>query len=346
MPVTMDSAPAPTRYCQFGKRFLDGFSWLAPLTNNRLGDALNIELVHEQVFLIEGDRVLRNIGYSEKGTRFSEEDFGKPIGTLAEMERNGYWLVGRPYRPETVRQALEEQEDGHYYSFFSNQCQDWADRLKRRIERIEKERGLPPLEDEVKAGADHRFWKEKPPTVPASVVLGIISILLGVGACLSPIIAAKRSLTVLGLFFIASSVSDVAYAVRGRAWSQFLQTVFFAFLNLLAGVALLADRSLSLKWAGGLFAIALAVNGGSRVLVALRSRPLRRWIGTLASGIGFLALAALLFTRAVDRRDAVLGLLVGFNLVLAGVSTLWMRWSAQRREAAAAAAAPSTPTHE
>ncbi len=47
------AAPTPVRYCQFAKRFLDGFSWLAPLTNNKVGDALNIEFVHEHVFLIE-----------------------------------------------------------------------------------------------------------------------------------------------------------------------------------------------------------------------------------------------------------------------------------------------------
>jgi len=46
----MNEAVSEELYCQFGKRFLDGFSWLAPLTNNRLGDALNIEFVHEQLF--------------------------------------------------------------------------------------------------------------------------------------------------------------------------------------------------------------------------------------------------------------------------------------------------------
>ena len=49
----MNEAASEELYCQFGKRFLDGFSWLAPLTNNRLGDALNIEFVHEQLFLFK-----------------------------------------------------------------------------------------------------------------------------------------------------------------------------------------------------------------------------------------------------------------------------------------------------
>lgn len=328
-----EHAPTPARYCQFAKRFLDGFSWLAPLTNNRFGDALNIEFVHEQLFLIEGDRVLQNIGYSEKGTRFSESDFGKSIDSLEDLLHNGYWLVGRPYHPEAAKQALEEQKDGEYYSFFSNQCQDWADRLKRNMERIEKERGLPRLGTEVKAGESDRFWKEQPPTVPASVVLGVVAILLGIGACLSPVVAAERSLLVLGAFFIVSGISDIIYAVRGHAWSQFLSTMFFAALNLGAGAAMLADRSVAASWAGGLTGIALAINGGSRVLVAVRSRPFRQWIGTLLSGLGFVLVAILLLTHYIGRNGVPFGLLIGFNLIIAGASTLWLRWSAARAAA-------------
>jgi hypothetical protein len=112
----MNDAALEELYCQFGKRFLDGFSWLAPLTNNRLGDALNIEFVHEQLFFIQGNRVLDNVGYSEKGTRFNEAQFGKPIHSLEDLGRNGYWLVGRRFHPDAVHEALAEQEDGYYYS--------------------------------------------------------------------------------------------------------------------------------------------------------------------------------------------------------------------------------------
>jgi hypothetical protein len=144
----MNEAASEELYCQFGKRFLDGFSWLAPLTNNRLGDALNIEFVHEQLFFIQGDRVLDNVGYSEKGARFNEAQFGKPIHSLEDLGQNDYWLVGRRFHPDAAHEALAEQEDGYYYCFFSNQCQDWADRLKRRIERVEKTRGFEPLGSE------------------------------------------------------------------------------------------------------------------------------------------------------------------------------------------------------
>lgn len=328
----MDESSGQPPYCQLGKRFLDGFSWIAPVTNNRLGDALNIEFVHEQLFFIEGDRVTDNVGYSEKGTRFNEADFGKSIHTLDDLKRAGYWLVGRRFRPETAREALAEQEDGYYYSFFSNQCQDWADRLKSRMERIEKAKGLKPLEG-GKRGEASGFWKEKAPTVPASILMGIVAILLGLGACLAPAVAAHRSVIVLALFFIASGVADVVYAFHGRAWSQILQTIFFAFLNLLGGIALLFDTSVAARWAGKFFGIALAVNGVARIVVALRSRPLKNWLVPTLTGLGFLTGAVLLMTHTVGERDAVFGLVIGFNLILGGASTIWLRWRASRTAA-------------
>lgn len=322
----------PTRYCQFGKRFLDGFGWIAPVMNNRLGDALNIEFVHEHLFLIEGDQVIKNIGYGEKGQRFSEEDYGKPLHSLEDLEKNGYWLIGRPYHPEAAREALEGLDDGHYYSFFSNQCQDWADRLRRKIEKIEKARGLPRLCEKVSSGEDERFWKEKPPTVPGSAALAVLAIILGVGSFVAPAVAAHRSLWILALFLIASGVADVVYAFHGRAWSQLLGTCFFAAMNFFAGAALLMDTALAANWAGGGFGIAVAVHGGARLLVALRSRPFVRYLGSLVEGLVLLLGALWLLSSARGNRDVILGIIVGFNLLLGGASTLWFRWSTAREE--------------
>ena len=59
-PTRSDSSLA--EFCQFGKRDLDKTSWAAPLVNNRLGDAFNLELRHEQLFFIEGEEVSDNVG--------------------------------------------------------------------------------------------------------------------------------------------------------------------------------------------------------------------------------------------------------------------------------------------
>src|SRR5438045_1799559 len=131
-------------YCRFGKRNLDGMSWLYPLVNNPIGDLLNLELRHEHLFFIRGERILDNIGYSEKGRRFREEESGKSLTSLADLPAGGYWLEGRLYDPECMREALDQIDDGAYYSILSNQCQDWADRVKHEAARIEAERGVSP----------------------------------------------------------------------------------------------------------------------------------------------------------------------------------------------------------
>ena len=321
---------APARYCQFGKRVLDGFSWIAPVTNNPLGDALNIEFVHEQLFTIEGENVLQNIGYSEKGKRFSEEEFGKPIRTLTDLANNGYWLVGRTYHPEAAAEALAEVDDGHYYSFFSNQCQDWADRMARRMEQIEKARGLAPLGKPEEESRGKRFWKEKPPTAPASVLLGLLAIALGIGSMIGPAVAAHRSVMILGIFLVVSGVSDIVYALHGRAWSQILGTIFFALLNIAGGTILLLETQFAANWAGGLFGLVFGFNGLARTAVAVRSRPFLRWIGTLATGLVMVVCAVLILTRTIGERDVLFGFMIGINLILGGLSTLWLRWFTPR----------------
>jgi hypothetical protein len=166
---------APARYARFAKRDLEKMAWLAPLVNNRLGDLLNLELRHEQLFFVDGDAVTQDVGYSEKGRRFSESEFGKPIRSLADLQRYGYWFVGRVYDPDAMREALLRQQDGHYYSIFSNQCQDWADRLARVAARVERERGIAPSwRDERR----HRFDSDREvlPTDPGSIVLGIVAL--------------------------------------------------------------------------------------------------------------------------------------------------------------------------
>jgi hypothetical protein len=139
-------------YCRFGKRNLDRISWLARLVNNRLGDRLNLELRHEQLFFIRGDQVLDDVGYSEKGQRFTEAQFGKPIHSLEDLKRNGYWLVGQEYDPAVMREALADQKDGYHYSLFSNQCQDWAERLEAQRGVKAKPSGHPSAERRTTAG--------------------------------------------------------------------------------------------------------------------------------------------------------------------------------------------------
>jgi uncharacterized membrane protein HdeD (DUF308 family) len=291
-------------------------SWLAPVFNNRFGDLLNLELRHEQLFFIDGERITENVGYSEKGTRFSEEDFGKPIRDFNDLRRQGYWLVGRTYRQDVMREALARQIDGNYYSIFSNQCQDWADRLKRRASVIENEWKIVPPRNSSPPP------KPVKPTEPASVGMGAVGILLGVGAILVPYLAGRWFSLLMGLVFLVSGFSHLIYAWKGRDFRAGAPVVAFGLLFILGGVAVLSNTGLAIVAGSLLIAGFLGLQGLLKIGVAAFSRPITNWLGTLGDGLLQTTLSTIFFLRWPASSDALLGLMVGIALISGGASTV------------------------
>jgi uncharacterized membrane protein HdeD (DUF308 family) len=332
------SAPATEAYARFAKRDLDKMSWLAPLVNNRFGDLLNIELRHEQLFFIEGDRVLEDVGYSEKGKRFSEAEYGKPIHSLEDVAKNGYFFVGRAYDPDVMHEALRRQKDGYYYSFFSNQCQDWADRLHRGAERIERERGLGP---HAKKHVPLQAAPERPvlPTEPASIWMGCVAIVLGIGGILAPTFAGDAFTAVLGGFFLASGVSHILYAVHSKDWSTLLSAIILAIVNLAAAALLLVGRQFALVTGSLVVAGAVGANGIMHVVGGLFGRPRSHWMGKLFAGLIMLAGVAVVALRWPVSGDRALGVVVGGSLCAGGISTIWLSWRTKLSEQSDQAAA-------
>jgi uncharacterized membrane protein HdeD (DUF308 family) len=333
--VPPDGADPSGTICRFGKRTLDKMSWLAPLVNNPIGDRLNLELRHEQLFFICGEQVVDDIGYGEKGTRFSEADFGKPIRSLADLTAKGYWLVGRTYRADVMRDALRRQQDGHYYNFLSNQCQDWADRLKREAERIERERGV--TRDASKSGKDsdasyEQFTHRVPPTEPSSIAMGLVAVGLGLASILAPIHAAHSFALVLGGVFAASGLCHIFYAFHGRDWRNLLSMCLIGLLYLVGGGFFLLDRSAAIVASSSLVALLLAVQGVTHVGLAVRGRPLHRWAGTLLAGLGMLAGAVMVWRQWPASGDKFFGSVAGACIMLGGLSTVWLSWSTRHEE--------------
>ncbi len=327
----MDS-PAPEPYARFAKRDLDKMSWLAPLVNNPFGDLLNIELRHEQLFFIQGDKVLEDVGYSEKGTRFSEADYGKPIHSLADVAKYGYFFVGRTYGPDVMHEALRRQKDGYYYSFFSNQCQDWADRLHRGAERIERERGIGP---HAKRGRPPRPPADHPvlPTEPASIWMGCVALALGIGGILAPTFAGDAFTAVLGGFFLASGVSHILYAIHAKDWSSTISTILIALINFAAAALLLLGRQFALVAGSVVVAGAIGAHGVVNIAGGLLGRPRSHWMGKLLAGLVMLAGTAIVAFRWPVSGDRALGMVVGGSLCVGGISTIWLSWRTRTSEA-------------
>lgn len=119
----------PTGEFVFGKRPLVGLPWIPGKSSNSIDDFFNTEPSHKHGFFEDGSG--ENVGFGPEG-RFSENPAGK-----------GYRYGDTHYDDDVMRDALSNIEDGKYSNWpgKKNSCQDWADRLRKEYQRIEKERG-------------------------------------------------------------------------------------------------------------------------------------------------------------------------------------------------------------
>jgi uncharacterized membrane protein HdeD (DUF308 family) len=282
------------------------------------------------LFFMEDGAVVDEIGYGEDGKRFHERDMGKVMRTPEDITAQGYWFVPPRFNAEAAYEALGEVRDGAYYSVFSNQCQDWANRVREKTEEIEKERDLapPPGEEHYKP-----LYRQVAPTVPAAWYFGLIAVIVGVLGLGAPMTTGYHYLKFVAFLLFAIGASDVIYAFSSRAWGTFLSTVFFGLFAMAGGAAIWLNDRFLLMQSNGLLALVLAATGLARVAVAVRSRPFSAWAGTLFTGLLLLATAAVAWKhRDGSAAGWLLGASLSISFISAGLSTIWLNWRLRAKD--------------
>ncbi|MBJ7258811.1 MAG: hypothetical protein JHD33_04655 [Chthoniobacterales bacterium] len=328
--ATVKPDAADADYAQFAQRNLDKLSWLYPLVNNKLGALLHLQLRHDQLFFMKSGQVVDEIGYGDDGKRFHERDMGKVMRTPQDITAQGYWFVEPRFNAKAAYEALQEVQDGAYYSLFSNQCQDWADRVRLKTEQIEKEQHLAPPSGRE---ADSALYREVAPTVPAAWYFGMIAVIVGVLGLGAPLVTGFHYLKLVALLLFAIGLSDLVYAFSSRAWGTFLSTVFFGLLSMAGGVAVWVSDHFLLANSNGVMAVALAAVGFARIGVAVRSRPFSAWIGTFVTGFLLLATAWIAWIHKEGSAAAwVLGAALSVSFISAGISTIWLNRQLENKQ--------------
>jgi uncharacterized membrane protein HdeD (DUF308 family) len=328
--ATVKPEAAEADYAQFAQRNLDKLSWLYPLVNNKLGALLHLQLRHDQLFFMKDGRVVDEIGYGDNGKRFHERDMGKTMNTPQDITAQGYWFVEPRFNAKAAYEALGEVQDGAYYSLFSNQCQDWANRVRTKTEQIEKEQNLAPPPGRESYDA---LYHQVAPTVPAAWYFGMIAVIVGVLGLGAPLVTGFHYLKLVALLLFAIGVSDMIYAFSSRAWGTFASTVFFGLLAMAGGVAVWVSDHFILTNSNGVLALVLAVVGCARIGVAVRSRPFSAWIGTFLTGFLLLGTAWIAWVHKEGSAAAwLLGAALSVSFVSAGISTIWLNLQLKKKQ--------------
>lgn len=328
--ATVTPKAANADYAQFAQRNLDKLSWLYPLVNNKLGALLHLQLRHDQLFFMKDGQVVDEIGYGDNGKRFHERDMGKVMNTPQDITAQGYWFVEPRFNAEAAYKALEQVKDGAYYSLFSNQCQDWANRVRAKTEQIEQAQHLTPPQGRESYAA---LYREVAPTVPSAWYFGMIAVIVGLLGLAAPMATGFHYLKFVGLLLFAIGVSDLIYAFSSRAWGTFLSTTFFGLLSMAGGAAVWINDHFLLTNSNGVLAVVLALVGSSRVVVAVRSRPFSAWSGTFLSGLLLVGTAWLAWKyRDGGTAGWLMGAALSVSFISAGVSTIWLNLQLKKKQ--------------
>ena len=112
----------PQGLAYFGVRPLQGLPCLGPLSNNRVDNAMNTAIAHEQLFFEDG-RVPGNMGFFDDSK------------LKTESVLDGYRELPGRYNDCVMRMAARSADTGKY-SLATNNCQSWADRVREQYKKL------------------------------------------------------------------------------------------------------------------------------------------------------------------------------------------------------------------
>nr|WP_233274655.1 HdeD family acid-resistance protein [Haladaptatus cibarius] len=157
----------------------------------------------------------------------------------------------------------------------------------------------------------------------ASMGAGAIIAVVGVLAILSPFVAGVSLSILLGALLVVGALVHVAHAFSG-GWKRFFIQGLLAVVYAIAGIALLSNPVIGLTTLTILLVAFLLAEGILEIVMGFQARSEKGWAALVVSGVLALAVAGLIWAGFPTSALWAVGLLFGVNLLVSGVSMMFM----------------------
>jgi uncharacterized membrane protein HdeD (DUF308 family) len=158
------------------------------------------------------------------------------------------------------------------------------------------------------------------------LIQGVLLVVAGVLAIISPIIASVAIVFLLGWVLIISGVLQAVGLIGASNVPHFWLQLISAVLAILIGVLLLRSPDSGLLVMTMLLIVYFMVEGIAKVIFALTIRPFPNWGWVLASGVVGILLAFILWANMPLTASWMLGLMLGVLLVSEGSALTYLAW--------------------
>lgn len=172
---------------------------------------------------------------------------------------------------------------------------------------------------------------------------GAIVAVLGLLAMLFPFVTGVSLSVLFGALLVVGSIVHVAEAFSATGWRGFVFQSILGIVYALGGIALIANPVVGLATFTVLLVAFLLAEGVVQIAMGLRLRSQPRWFTLVASGVTSLAVAALIWANFPSSAAWAVGFLFGVNLLVTGVTTIFV---AQRFDTSEIADKLRTPPEE
>jgi len=152
------------------------------------------------------------------------------------------------------------------------------------------------------------------------VALGVTYVIVGLVALGSVIAATAASVFVVGIMMVIAGVAEVINAFQIKTWGKFFLWLLLGALYILAGFCAFENPLLAAALLTLLLGVALVVSGIMRIILAFNMKEGTPWIWVVLSGAVTLLLGLIILSRWPVSSLFVLGLFLGTDLVIAGMS--------------------------
>lgn len=163
-------------------------------------------------------------------------------------------------------------------------------------------------------------------TLPGTTYLlcaGILLIVLGVVAIVMPAVAGTAVVWVIGGLLVATGVIECFQAVKSSvSWMHKLFSLVLGVITAICGIAVLAHPFLGMSVLALVLAVFFFVEGVWKILASFSYRAASGWLAMFASGFLALILALLIWQQWPLSGLWAVGILVGVDLLMTGVSML------------------------
>jgi uncharacterized membrane protein HdeD (DUF308 family) len=154
------------------------------------------------------------------------------------------------------------------------------------------------------------------------VALGILMIVAGFIALMSVFLATVVSVLIVGWMMIFSGVIEMVHGFQMKQWGRFFLWMIIGALYVIGGVFAIMNPVLASVYLTLLLGFLLIVAGVFRIVLAMQMRSGSSWAWVAVSGVITLLLGLVIVMHWPVSSLYTLGLFLGIDLVIAGVSWL------------------------